>query len=77
MVKDKDQSTVEGTYSRHKSIVTGPWENVRRSPGSVNPNFFYNIQVHVYHLPGEEIAPGCFVGRRQARRIVMVWAMFC
>ncbi|MCI4388573.1 hypothetical protein PGIGA_G00087550 [Pangasianodon gigas] len=34
--------------------------------------------MRVRHLPGEEMAPGCTMGRRQAGRgSVMLWAMFC
>ena len=35
-------------------------------------------RVHVPRLPGEVMAPGCTVGRRQAGGgSVMLWAMFC
>ena len=35
-------------------------------------------RVHVCHLPGEVMAPGCTVGRRQTGGgSVMLWAMFC
>ena len=35
-------------------------------------------RVRVCHLPGEVMAPGCAVGRRQAGGgSVMPWAMFC
>ncbi len=37
-----------------------------------------NGRVRVRCLPGEEMAPGCTMGRRQAGRgSVMLWAMFC
>ena len=35
-------------------------------------------RVCVRHLPGEHMAPGCTMGRRQASGgSVMLWAMFC
>ena len=35
-------------------------------------------RVRVRHLPGEVMAPGCTVGRRQAGGgSVMLWAMLC
>ena len=51
------------------------WKKVAWSDES---SFLLNSRLRVRRIPGEVMAPGCTVGRRQAGGgSVMLWAMFC
>ena len=57
---------------------TGPWSNGRRWPGLMNHVFHLDGWVHVRRLPGEHMAPGCTMRRKQVDGgSVMLWVMFC
>ena len=44
----------------------------------MNHVFFYDTWMCVRRLPGEHMAPGCTMGKRQAGEgSVMLWVMFC
>ena len=54
------------------------WKKVVWSDEAPFPFDHVDGRVFVRHLPGEVMAPGCTVGRRQAGGgSVMLWAMFC
>ncbi|MCI4385481.1 hypothetical protein PGIGA_G00050990 [Pangasianodon gigas] len=71
-------STTESSYNGHVSFRTGPWKKVAWSDESRFLLHHLDSRVCVHRLPGEEMAPGCTMGRRQAGGgSVMLYAMFC
>ena len=62
----------------HQNWTTEQWKKVAWSDESRFLLHHVDGRVCVRHLPGEHMAPGCTMGRRQAGRgSVMLWAMFC
>ena len=62
----------------HQNWTTEQWKKVAWSDESRFLLHHVDGQVCVHHLPGEHMAPGCTMGRRQAGGgSVMLWAMFC
>ncbi|KAK3535233.1 hypothetical protein QTP70_005025 [Hemibagrus guttatus] len=54
------------------------WKKVTWSDESHFLLHHVDCQVHVRHLPGEHMAPGCTMGSRRASGgSVMLWSMFC
>ena len=70
-------SKEETVVNRRQWACENPnWTNGRRWPCLMNHQV--GGWVCVRHLPGEHMAPGCTMGRRQAGwGSVMLWAMFC
>ena len=61
----------------HQNWNTVQWKKVAQSDESYFLLHHVDGQMHVHRLPGEHMAPGCTMGRRQAGRGgVMIWAMF-
>ncbi|KAK3573262.1 hypothetical protein QTP86_019240, partial [Hemibagrus guttatus] len=61
-----------------KSGTTEQWKKVSWSDETRFLLHHVDGQVRLCRLPGEHMAPGCTMGRRQAGGgSVMLWAMFC
>ena len=64
--------------SEHQNWTTAQWKKVAWTDESRFLLHHMDGRVHVHHLAGENMAPGCTMGRRQASGgRVMLWAMFC
>ena len=62
----------------HQNWTTEQWKKVAWSDESRFLLHHVDGRVRVRRLPGEHMAPGCTMGRRQAGGgSVMLWAMFC
>ena len=62
----------------HQNWTTDQWKEVALSDESRFVLHHMDGRVHVRCLPGEHMAPGCTMGRRQAGGVsVMLWAIFC
>ena len=62
----------------HQNWTTEQWKKVAWSDESRFLLHHVDGRVRVRRLPGEHMAPGCTMGRRQAGGgSVMFWAMFC
>jgi len=62
----------------HQNWTTEQWKKVARSDESRFLLHHVDGRVRVHRLPGEHMAPGCTMGRRQADGgSVMLWAKFC
>ncbi|ROL55318.1 Transposable element Tc1 transposase [Anabarilius grahami] len=62
----------------HQNWTTEQWKKVAWSDETCFLLHHVDGRVHVCRLPGEHMAPGCTMGRRQAGGgSVMLWPMFC
>ncbi|KAK3516948.1 hypothetical protein QTP70_028239, partial [Hemibagrus guttatus] len=73
------QSVVVSIYQKwSKNWTREQWKKVAWSDETCFLFHHMDGRVCVHRLPGEHMAPGCTMGRRQAGGgSVMLWAMFC